>query len=391
MKPPMTTAIAGGLWLLSAALTAATLWVDLAVRPGEVPYHSANTGLEDAPGVAVLLVNSTIGALIVSRQPRNMVGWFFLSFAILLASSDVPIQYAIYGTYVAPGTLPGTALLYRVGQALSTLPFVLLPFLMFLFPDGRFVSPGWRRIGLALAPLTLFPLITLFQTTTDDPNLPAPFDVPGADIVANVLSVVGAVGLFAAFLLGALSLALRYRRSRGKERLQMKWMVLACALVLASIPTLFLGFTVFLFAVGLLPSLAAGIAILRYRLYDIDLLINRTLVYGALTLVLAAVFFGGLVLVQFPVRALTNSSDVGVALSTLVTFALFQPLRARIQSAVDRRFYRHKYDAARTVADFSSRLRQQVDLEALQADVLGVVRETLRPASVSLWLRRPRG
>ena len=227
-------------------------------------------------------------------------------------------------------------------------------------------------------------------SSTTDPNIPAVQVIPLPDQWATGIQAVGLLVFVASLLLGAISLALRYQRSRGTERLQMKWMVYACALLIASAPTLALGtFSIFLFAAALLP-VAAGIAILRYRLYEIDVLIRRTLIYAAVSATLLLTYVAGLAALESLLAPFTSGNSLAVALSTLVAVALFQPARRRIASSVDRRFYRARYDAENTLDAFASRLREQIDLAALERELIGIARDTMHPTHASVWLRRGR-
>jgi hypothetical protein len=283
----------------------------------------------------------------------------------------------------------------------------LLPFFLLLFPTGRLPSRRWRPVavfavmvyvvlpvGYAVLP---GPLITF-------PSVENPLGHEGA--AGEIVPGVGQVSAWMLFVLSSLvslvSLVLRFRRSRREERQQIKWVAYAAALIAAYL----LVDSIFGEALDpISPILSAiffgslwvaiGVAILKYRLYNIDLLINRTLVYGALTAILAAVYFGGIVVLQRLFVVLTGGkSTLAVVASTLVIAALFNPLRRRIQSFIDRRFYRRKYDVTKTLETFSAKLREETDLDALSDDLVGVVRETMQPAHVSLWLRPdspPRG
>jgi hypothetical protein len=276
---------------------------------------------------------------------------------------------------------------------------VILPaasFLLLLFPDGRLPSPRWRAVawcagaGIGL----LFAADSLSSgPLADYPELANPYGVDSP--VVDVVGGIAALALAVAMVGSPLSLVLRFRRAGRAERQQIKWLALAGAvaavtfvLALASYEALPEGVSdrAIMLSILMLP-VAAGVAILRHRLYDIDVVINRTLVYGALTATLAAAYFGSVLLLQLALSPLTEESDLAIAGSTLAVAALFRPARARIQHAVDRRFYRRRYDAARTLESFGTRLRDQVDLDALGADLRGVVTDTMQPAHVSLWLR----
>jgi hypothetical protein len=261
------------------------------------------------------------------------------------------------------------------------------PFLLLLFPTGHLPSHRWQPLAwIAAVSGAVLLTLSLFFARPDK--------VAGA---IGVMTVAVASVIFAAIVLSALSLVMRYRRASGVERQQLKWVALAAVLNGAFTVALplgldrLLGDTLWnLFEVATWMSLyvAVGVAILRYRLYDIDILINRALVYGPLTAMLVLVYVVGVVSLQYAFRTLTGQeSQVAIVASTLAIAALFNPLRKRVQAFVDRRFYRRKYDAAKTLEAFSARLRDETDVDALTGEVVGVVRETMQPAHVSLWLR----
>ncbi|MDQ3642709.1 MAG: hypothetical protein M3450_14885, partial [Actinomycetota bacterium] len=274
------------------------------------------------------------------------------------------------------------------------LPSVTLTitFLLLLFPHGRLLSPRWRPVAWLAAAVTIAGVVLLAIVPWDllDPGVPAqnPVGVEGF----RYLGIAPPVPIFLigipTMILSVASLVLRFRRSRGEERQQMKWFVYAGVLVVA---VLFVpGSASSLLQLFVMPALpvAAGVAILRHRLYDIDVLINRTLVYGTLTATLALVYLGSVAALQYVFRALTGGdSQLVIVASTLAIAALFQPLRRRVQELIDRRFYRRKYDAAKTLEAFSGRLRDATDPGRLEGDLLTVVRETVQPEHVSLWMR----
>ena len=348
----------------------------------------------------------TVGALIASRVPGNAIGWTFCLTGLLLGVGDFAYQYADHSLYVAPGSLPGgmaAAWLYNLGSSPAA---GLLGVSLLLFPDGRLPSRRWR-------PALWLAILGIACVVSDDALRPGPLDEPfsavsnpvGIDGTFELMDTLAGLGwpsMAAAVAVAAVAMALRLRRSRGAERQQLKWMVVASAVVgvvaswfleisgitrlssgISQLRTgvLGLGFTIF--------PVAAGIAILRYRLYDIDVVINRTLVYSALTATLVGAYLTCVLVLQIALSPLTAQSDLAIAGSTLAVAALFGPARRRIQALVDRRFYRRRYDATRTLEGFSTRLRDEVDLEALGADLRGVVREAVQPAHVSLWLRGP--
>jgi len=343
-----------------------------------------------------------VGALIASRHPKNPVGWICL--VIGLFWMETLLEESI------PGSGPYPVTTYALTQALWIPPVGLLGiYLILLFPDGKLPSRRWRPLAwLSGVVMVLASLgITFAPGPLDEhPGVRNPIGLEGAPWVATA-------GIFILPLLplcmlaSAFSLVLRYRRSGGEQREQIKWIAFAASVVgLLYLITMVSSFTfegpwgaggtplwlgllqqASLVSFSAVP-IAVGFAVLKYRLYDIDLLINRTLVYGSLTATLALIYFGGVVVLQYVFRALTaQGSTIAVVASTLAIAALFNPLRRRVQGFVDRRFYRRKYDAAKTLAAFGSRLREETDLDALSEDVVGVARATMQPAHVSLWLR----
>ena len=334
-----------------------------------------------------------VGALIVANRPGNAIGWVFSAIALLAVTGALAEEYAGYAVWTRPGVLPGGVLAgWYAGWAWYPTVALALVFTPLLFPDGRPPSPPWRLVAwLAVATTALFVGFAAVQPTIelDDGHMvDNPIGVAGVtDPDDSLLNI--ALGLLV--VAAVVSLVVRFRRSRGEERLQLKWFTYAGAVL----PVLLVGDLLpdtvsnVLFALGItFPPVAAGIAVLRYRLYEIDRLINRTLVYGLLTTLLAGVY-AGLVLVLG--RLFGDLGDRppswAVAGATLAVAALFQPARQRVQRLVDRRFNRARYDAARTVERFSARLRDQVDLDTLSAELLAVVDETVQPTRASLWLR----
>jgi hypothetical protein len=349
---------------------------------------------------AIALVFSAVGALIASRHPGNAIGWLFLGAGVAAGVAALASSYADYWVEARDGPvlLGKTAALYG---DLSWIPWILVPstFLLLLFPDGRLLSRRWRPVAWCAAAAIGggFVAGALHAGPMEDrPQLTNPYGVesPLIDALQGLsffLLFIGIVGSVA-------SLILRFRRARGEQRQQIKWLAFAGAVA----GTCVIVFTALYDIVGedvanaaimlgvLSIPLAAGMAILRYRLYDIDVVINRTLVYGALTATLAAAYLGCVLLLQLLLNGITGDSGLAVAGSTLAVAALFRPARARIQGAVDRRFYRRKYDAAQTLERFGAQLRDEVDLGALRAELRSVVADTMQPAHVSVWLRPPR-
>jgi hypothetical protein len=343
-----------------------------------------------------------VGALVASRRPENAIGWLFCGAGLLFAAASLADGWATYALAERDGTVPGGVTAAWLGSWLFLPPLFGTPQLLFLlFPDGRPLSARWRAaVGLAAAGIVLLAVGAALVPgpIVDAPveGLANPFGVDGAEVVAGLGWTSGLLSI----VLATASLALRFRRARGEERLQLKWFVFAAVLFAVSCAAaglLFLahgdlpagGQLLVLAAFATIPS-AAAIAILRYRLYDVDVVVNRTLVYGALTATLAGAYLGCVLLFQLLLSPLTEDSGLAIAGSTLAVAGLFGPARARIQAAVDHRFYRRRYDAARTLEGFTARLRDELDLEALAGDLRGVVRDTVQPAHVSLWLRSRR-
>jgi hypothetical protein len=346
---------------------------------------------------AIALVFSCVGLLIASRQPGNAIGWIFLAAGVSAGFGSLSHSIAQYWVdgHDVPDALGKACALY--GE-LSWMPFILMPitFLLLLFPDGHLLSHRWRRVAwcAALGMAGTFVADALKPGEIPDfPQIMNPLGVshPLRDLLEGLSALAVLIGIVGS----AAALIVRFRRSRGEQRQQMKWLALAGAVAAVTFIVALLLYDVIgedaanaaiMLSVLGLPA-ATGVAILRYRLYDIDVVINRTLVYGALTALLAGIYVGCVLLFQLVLSGLTKDSGLAVAASTLAVAALFRPARSRIQEAVNRRFYRRRYDAARTLERFSTRLRDQVDLAALTNDLSGVVRETLQPAHVTLWLR----
>jgi uncharacterized membrane protein YhdT len=344
-----------------------------------------------------------VGALIASRHPENPVGWLLCLYGFVISLSYFSAEYAIYALLAQPDSLPaGEAMAWVFSWMLPlVIGFSTLSYL--LFPTGRLPSRRWRwAVWLTVAFIVVGVLLGAFSSG------------PLSDLgpIQNPLGIVGLADIYSAILYTTFSVLLvavissvfvRLRRAGGVEHQQIKWFAYAVAanaiavVVAYVIPGLIetplwferVGFALNNIVIPAIP-IAIGIAILRYRLYDIDLLINRTLVYGSLTLMLALVYFGGVTATQAVFTALTGQEQqpqLAIVISTLVIAALFTPLRRRIQSFIDRSFYRSKYDARKTLEALSAKLRDETDLEALSVDLVGAVRETMQPAHVSLWLR----
>jgi hypothetical protein len=387
--------LAWSLWVLSVLmLPAVVVQVALGwVGPTELPF---------AVGfVALQLGAATTGAVISSRLPGNAVGWIFLAMGLLMGVLFVVGSYAELGLAGPGAPSPGAVFAAWVGAWIFIPAAFGLPmFLLLLFPNGRFLSRRWKLAGWFLGlTVTFAAVVKAFRPGGIAHGLENPL-APGGALgeALRVLDTVTDVLALPALGLAVAGLVVRLRRSRGVERQQLKWFTYAAALVAGGLGTSILipygAFAELAFLVGLLAlaglPLAAGMAILRYRLYDIDVVINRTLVYGALTVSLALVYVGSVVTLQYVFRLLTGGgSQFVIVASTLAIAALFNPLRGRIQQVVDRLFYRNKYDARKILEAFSARLRDGTDLDSLSEELVGVTRETMQPAHVSLWLRTP--
>jgi hypothetical protein len=398
-----TRRLAALIWVFCLALAAGTI-VLLVLGAGE--HTKADGSTFDGSGglsfVAASMAFATVGAMVAARVPENPIGWIFCLTGFGLGVADFGNQYAEQMLFVSSDPLPGG----RAGAVFQQLGFApafgLLSLALLLFPDGRSPSGGWRLVlWVALAGIVLSligiafrpgPLVEPFDGVSN------PFGIPGLFNLMDTFVGFGFVFTLLSVVLAALGMRARLQRSRGLEREQFKWLVLAAAVAgVAVIGTLVLylaagidvgGVWVLGFGFAVFP-LAAGAAILRYRIYDIDVVINRTLVYAVLTVTLALAYLGSVLLLQLALSGVTDGSGLAVAASTLAVAALFRPARTRIQEAVDRRFYRRKYDAQRTLEAFAARLRDQVDLGALNSELSAIVKETLQPAHVSLWLRVP--
>jgi cell division protein FtsL len=344
---------------------------------------------------------AVVGALLVAKRPTNVIGWIMAVVALLLMAFRAGGAYAAY--VVATRGQPDALAVFGAWIGHWAWGFILaltVIYLPLLFPDGKLPSRRWLLVAVlgGIGTLALVVLSALTDTLSLDAGgdvrlrIENPIGIEGLGLVDD-LPIFGVLnGLLLVGVVGAgVSVVVRFRRSREVERQQMKWFVYAAALILLAPVVNFLPEVVngVWFALVLIAtSTAIGIAVLRYRLYEIDLIINRTLVYGPLTVTLIVIYIGGVVSLQYALRALTGQeSQLAVVASTLAIAALFNPLRRRVQGFVDRRFYRRKYDAAKTMARFSSKLRDETDLETLREDLIGVVRETMQPAHVSLWLR----
>jgi hypothetical protein len=384
-----------GLWALTVLFLAA-MAVLAAVQPSAF-FETGGTAVVLTVSI-FLLATASVGALVAARRPGNPIGWLLLAAAVTTAGAAGTGLYSDYALDVGRSLPATTAARWMSDWLWSAAPALggILPLL--LFPTGRLPDRRrrWRGVAwlaIAACGLTAF-TIAFMPGRFSGYTLTNPLGIPGAAGILEALQVVATIALVAAFLGAVASLEARRRRASAREREQLKWLAYAAALIVVAIPASAAvkelsapaSYVVQYLGLSLYP-LALGVAILRQHLWDIDVVVNRTLVYGALTAILAAAYLGSVLLLQLALDPVTSGSSLAVAVSTLAVAALFRPARARIQAVVDKRFYRHRYDARQTLEDFSARLREQVDLEALGGELREVVRDTMQPAHVSLWLR----
>jgi hypothetical protein len=416
--------LAWSLWAACVVLIALALVLDFTTEESSL----IEGGVRYYPGFAVLtgvlsLAYPVVGALIASRLPASPIGWIFCGLGLLYDAQRCTVSYADYALYENFALPWGEYMAWFstwIGFATPTLNV----FLMLLFPDGRLPSRRWRIVvwGTVLgAAITAIGVAFMPGILVTHRYVENPFEIAG--VIGGTLStydlfgisrVLGMTVLVTSLLVALFSVILRLRQTRGDERQQLRWFTFAAVpltvlgsldgldTIVANFTTDFMFHPVYvLYSLGLLVPIVyvevlalllvpicTYIAILRYNLNDIDVVINRALVYGALTALLVMVYVGSVVLLQGALRALTGQeSQLAIVASTLAVAALFNPLRRRIQAFVDRRFYRRKYDAAKTLEAFSAKLRDETDLDALGDDLTSVVRETMQPAHVSLWLR----
>jgi hypothetical protein len=381
VTPRAAVRLAWGLWGLALALIAA----GLAVNPVQV------TAGEEGILAVLSLVFVTTGAFLAGRRPANPVGWLLLGWGMVMASGCFTGAYVNRGLVRDPGSLPGPSWVGWADGVIWHPAFGLLAFLLLLFPHGRLPSPRWRPFAwFTVAVYLTLSLAAAFAPGSVElyyPEATPPVRLPVAGLADGVFEWL-LPGQLLVLATALVSLGLRLRRASGEERQQVKWFVYTVVTVVLVFvtTTLVLGAGYLFPLFGLIP-VAVAVAVFKYRLYDVDRLINRTMVYGLLTALLIGVYTGLVFLLGGLLDPATGDSALAVAASTLAVAALFQPARRRVQELVDRRFNRRRYDAARTVERFSGRLRDQVDLDTLSAELLGVVDHTVQPASASLWLR----
>jgi hypothetical protein len=384
------------LWALAILGQAATFWLhQLLVQAGRPELMSFD------PLLLVAMVSAaTAGAVVASRQPIHPVGWLLLAFAMLLAGTGVAAAYGPYGLLVQPGALPAAGVVAVYYPPLAVAALACLALVLLLTPTGSLPSARWRWWAWTSVAVPVVFLLVVTVAPKPSPlqyrALDSPFDLDAFGGVVLVVDLLAQAVTILAMVVGAGSLVIRYRRARGVERQQLRWVALAAGLVAAgaalALVGLALGTSALIgsvtteFFVALVP-VAIGAAVLRYRLYDLDRIISRTVSYGLLTLLLG----GGYAVVVLRLGQLVGrDSSLVVAAATLAVAAVFHPLRRRVQAAVDRRFNRRRHDAARIIEAFGARLRDQVDLDSLTGELLAAVDQTMQPTQASLWLR-PQG
>jgi hypothetical protein len=386
------------LWLLDAAVIIAGLI--LFSRAAQTTGADMGNALGGTLAMVVaFFAFPTVGALIIWQRPRNTVGWIFC--LIGLGTASTSFSAAFIQQALASGTDSSliVGLVDAVGNTIWPLNLGLGTFLLFLFPNGRLPSTRWRFIfWLDVVVVALAVVMGLFQPgyLESHNRVWNPLGITAARPFFDIVNTVGGLVFVVCALSSVAAIIVRYITARDMQRQQIKWFAFGVALMVAILVPSFifipeqdtLSNITFGLSILMLP-LGAGIGILRYRLFDIDVIINRTLVYGLLTAILAGVYFIGVVGVQTLLRV--SNSPFLIVITTLLIAALFQPLRRRLQSFIDRRFYRARYDARKTLDTFGASLRSEVELAQLTDHLLLTVEQTMRPAHVSLWLREQEG
>ena len=384
--------LAWSLWAVAMALVLAGLGLSAA--------GGWDQGLGDVIGAVVLVpVAATVGALVVARLPGNRVGRIFLGLGVLGGVAHLLVGCADLTLPDGPGPRAlGEASAWATTWLWAPLTFVPLTFALILFPDGRLPSARWRPFPwLAALGIGAFSAYLALSPESGDGRFGLegnPYALEGADTALRIVGLLG-LAVVPAFVASVAAIIVRFRRSRGEERQQLKWLAYGGTVATAAFVVGGMVLDersgvdpVVAAALSLIP-IAIAIAILRHRLYDVDLVINRTLVYGSLTAVLAGCYAGLVLVLQLALGPVTPEGALPVAFSTLAVAALFRPARSRIQALVDRRFYRRKYDAQRTLEAFAARLRNEFDLDVLRDELVGAVMATVQPSHVSVWLRDP--
>ncbi|UCH60813.1 MAG: hypothetical protein JSV61_04855 [Anaerolineales bacterium] len=382
------------------------IWSIALLTAGLLLFGSLINGSQTERYLGLLLFSAflVVGGSISTRQPKNAIGWFFLAGVFIHALNGFLSWYARVGLQERPASLPAAGVVAALINGMGNFGFGLLLFFPFLlFPNGRLLSRRWRPIAWLTGLILAMQVVEIFRPGPlaffhDWENPLGVGWLAGYFEISDALSEV----LFSVvFLACTLSLILRYRRATLTERQQIKWLAYAAGLIglvvglmLVLSPILDLmqiaeiWFNLIWITLVTSIPVSIGLAILRYRLYDIDLIIRRTLVYTVLTATLGLVYFGMVILLEGVLRSLVGSSgQVATVVSTLAIAALFTPLRRRVQDTIDRRFYRRKYNAEQALAGFAAASRNETDLEALSAQVVNIVQNTMQPDQVSLWLK----
>jgi hypothetical protein len=377
--------------LLTLALIAVVVLLEL-----DASYEPADSLASSIPDIIMTLSFVIVGAIVTIKRPENLVGWALSLAGLGLLLGAVLSLYAELALFAKPEKgLPAGAAAAVIGGSAWTALMAGVFLLLLVFPSGRVPSPRWRPFAIAV--LAGFALVWVMLSTAPgqlDPPFEAyesPLAVTSSDNYGAAVYLIILVCLLS-LAVAAVHLLVRFRRSRGAERQQFKWIAGSAGFLLLTLPVQYVfdfsGAAGFVFSIALtaLP-ISVGIAILRYRLYEFDVIVRRTLVYGGLSALLAGLYFGIVLALQQVFSSFAGGSDLAVAVSTLAVAALFGPARRRVQHAVDKRFYRRRYDAQRTLETFAARLRDEVDLDALGTELRTVVRDTMQPSDVSLWLR----
>jgi hypothetical protein len=385
--------VAWAVWGLVGVGVLVVVWFDARLRAIGRPDLVSISG-DAVPYLLAMASAATVGAVLAGRRPRHPVGWLLLGIAVAVIMLGVCDAYAAYGLLARPGSLPGArwAAIY-VDVSWGVLS-ALLGFVLLLTPTGKLPSPRWRWWAWLVAVASVLS-VTLHANPLDPPYeavaVPLLFESGPLAAMARLGDIIVLVGL----LVAAGSLVLRFRRARGIERLQLRWVTAAAALAALAAAVILVTWATIgaaaqpiweLATVAFMAALplATGASVLRYRLYDLDRIISRTLAWTVLTILLGLGYAAAVLLLGL---LLPDSSSLAVAGATLAVAATFQPVRRRVQEIVDRRFNRRRYDAARTIAAFSARLREEVDLDTLSVELLAVTDQTMQPTTVSLWLR----
>jgi hypothetical protein len=382
------------LWVLTLSGLAVVFWLDHLLR--QAGRSELTIRAYELLFVAAIFGMASVGAVLASRRPRHPVGWLMLALGLSVTVDGLTDGYARYGLLASPGAVPAVGHVRALGDTFALWP-ACIGFILLLTPTGSLPSPRWRWwAGIAaVAPLAWTAATVVgVETLGFAPfySFPNPYFVPALASPAMAVALPALVITLLSVVAGGASLVVRFRRARGVERQQLRWVASAAVVAAVGIPGAIAGISIEsppVVGVAVLGSaavlcLAIAAAVLRYRLYDLDRVITRTIAYGLLTLLLG-LSYAGVVLALG--QLLGQDSSLAVAGATLAVAALFQPARHRIQGLVDRRFNRRRHDAAQTIAAFGTRLRDQVDLDTLTGELLAVAQETMQPTRASLWLR----